>query len=313
MAYTILRFAKHKGSPARAIEAHHEREKEEYKSNPDIIKSKIKDNIHLIKPNSYYRYEIENRIKTAACRTRKDSTRFVDTLITASPEFFSGKSVEEITKYFLHSLEFIKTKIKDDNIFSAVIHMDEKSPHMHLCFVPLTEDNRLSAKDILGNRASLSKWQDGFYEHMTKYYEDLERGESAMITKRKHIPTNILKSAVKLKEMQSEIENILQNTNAFNSAKNTKKAVNLIEKWIPKVETFETKINLLNKSLQESEKNNKGLTNEILTNKDTIFSYHLQISGLRQELARMKKLYSKVPDVIKEEIELKRKTKEAQR
>ena len=25
-------------------------------------------------------------------RTRKDSTRFVDTLITASPEFFKGKS-----------------------------------------------------------------------------------------------------------------------------------------------------------------------------------------------------------------------------
>lgn len=35
MAYTILRFAKHKGNPARAIQAHHEREKEKYKSNPE--------------------------------------------------------------------------------------------------------------------------------------------------------------------------------------------------------------------------------------------------------------------------------------
>ena len=41
MAYTILRFAKHKGNPARAIQAHHEREKEKYKSNPDIKVDKI--------------------------------------------------------------------------------------------------------------------------------------------------------------------------------------------------------------------------------------------------------------------------------
>jgi hypothetical protein len=30
--------------------------------------------------------------------------------------------------------------------------MDEKTPHMHLSFVPLTADGRLSAKDIVGNR-----------------------------------------------------------------------------------------------------------------------------------------------------------------
>lgn len=35
MAYVVLRFSKQKGNPAARIEAHHERTKEEYKSNPD--------------------------------------------------------------------------------------------------------------------------------------------------------------------------------------------------------------------------------------------------------------------------------------
>lgn len=33
--------------------------------------------------------------------------------------------------------------------------MDEKTPHLHLCFVPLTADRRLSAKEIIGNRKTL--------------------------------------------------------------------------------------------------------------------------------------------------------------
>ena len=37
MASVILRFSKQKGNPATKIEAHHERTKDEYKSNPDIV------------------------------------------------------------------------------------------------------------------------------------------------------------------------------------------------------------------------------------------------------------------------------------
>ena len=66
--------------------------------------------------------------------------------------------------------------------------MDEKTPHLHLTFVPLTKDNRLCAKEIIGNRANLTKWQDDFHAYMVVKYPDLERGESASKTGRKHIP-----------------------------------------------------------------------------------------------------------------------------
>ena len=93
--HAILRFEKHKGNPARPLEAHHERQKEQYASNPDIDTSRSKYNFHIVKPEGRYYHFIQSRIEQAGCRTRKDSTRFVDTLVTASPEFFKGTNREE--------------------------------------------------------------------------------------------------------------------------------------------------------------------------------------------------------------------------
>ena len=63
--HAILRFVKHKAGPAGALEAHHERTKERYASNPDIDISKSKDNFHIIQPTQKYRKEIDTRIKAA--------------------------------------------------------------------------------------------------------------------------------------------------------------------------------------------------------------------------------------------------------
>ena len=185
--HAILRFEKHKGNPARPLEAHHERQKEQYASNPDIDTSRSKYNFHIVKPEGRYYHFIQNRIEQAGCRTRKDSTRFVDTLVTASPEFFKGKSPKEIQAFFQRAADFLIGRVGRENIVSAVVHMDEKTPHLHLTFGPLTKDNRLCAKEIIGNRANLTKWQDDFHAYMVEKYPDLERGESASRTGRKHI------------------------------------------------------------------------------------------------------------------------------
>ena len=70
---------------------HNERTKEKYASNPDVDTSRSKYNFHLGKPPVKYRAESERQIAAAGCRTRKDSIRMIETLFTASPEFFKGK------------------------------------------------------------------------------------------------------------------------------------------------------------------------------------------------------------------------------
>ena len=157
--HAILRFEKHKGNPARPLEAHHERQKDEYASNPDIDTSRSKYNFHIVRPEGRYYHFIQSQIEQAGCRTRKDSTRFVDTLVTASPEFFKGKSTKEIQAFFQRAADFLTHRVGRENIVSAVVHMDEKTPHLHLTFVPLTKDNRLCAipTRLFKQAVSLSK------------------------------------------------------------------------------------------------------------------------------------------------------------
>ena len=228
--HAILRFEKHKGNPARPLEAHHERQKDQYASNPDIDTSRSKYNFHIVKPEGRYYHFIQSRIEQAGCRTRKDSTRFVDTLITASPEFFKGKSPKEIQAFFQRAADFLIGRVGRENIVSAVVHMDEKTPHLHLVFVPLTEDNRLCAKEIIGNRASLTKWQDDFHAYMVEKYPDLERGESASKTGRKHIPTRLFKQAVSLSKQARAIEAALDGINPLNAGKKKEEALSLLKK-----------------------------------------------------------------------------------
>ena len=100
----------------------------------------------------------------------------------------------------------------------------KKTPHLHLVFVPLTKDNRLCAKEIIGNRANLTKWQDDFHACMVEQYPDLERGESASKTGRKHIPTRLFKQAVNLSKQARAIEAVLSGITPLNAGKKKEEA-----------------------------------------------------------------------------------------
>ena len=165
--------------------------------------------IHLVSPRRKYRAEAEKQIAEAKCRTRSDSVRVVEALITASPEFFEKKSPKQIKDFFDDALTFVQAHQAPETIISAVVHMDERTPHMHLSFVPLTKDKRLSAKEIPGNKKKLTQWQDGFWKHMVKKYPELERGESASLTGRTHIPPRIYKEAARLGKQQQMLTALL--------------------------------------------------------------------------------------------------------
>uniref|UniRef100_UPI00405777F7 plasmid recombination protein n=1 Tax=Agathobacter sp. TaxID=2021311 RepID=UPI00405777F7 len=89
----------------------------------------------------------ENRFARADLE-RKDSIRLVEVFVGASQEFFTGRKKAEIKEFFEYALAFLKENQREDTIISAVVHLDEATPHMHVSFVPLTEDNRLCAKEI---------------------------------------------------------------------------------------------------------------------------------------------------------------------
>lgn len=257
--FAILRFAKYKGPEISNIEAHNERTKEEYASNPDIDKSRSYLNFHLLEPERKYRAEAERQIKDAACRTRSDSVRLVEVLVTATPDFFKGKKKAEIKAYFQEALDFIREYQEPKTIISAVVHMDEKTPHMHLSFVPLTEDGRLCAKEIVGNKKKLTQWQDRFWEHMVKKYPDLERGESASETGRDHIPPRVFKEMTRLTKQKAKLEELLSDINLFNIKGKTAEIGVLLDKYIPSVEQMHTTMKKYRVAFTETASENESL------------------------------------------------------
>ena len=260
--YAILRFAKYKGPEIGNIEAHNERTKEKYASNPDVDTSRSHLNFHLVSPERKYRAEAEKQIAEAGCRTRSDSVRVVEALVTASPEFFKGKKKAEIKAYFQEALDFIREHQDPKTIISAVVHMDEKTPHMHLSFVPLTADGRLSAKEIVGNKKKLTQWQDKFWEHMVRKYPDLERGESASQTGRDHIPPRVFKEMTRLTKQKAKLEELLSGIGAFNAKSRATEIAALLDKYIPAVEQMHSTMKKYQVAFTETTVENKKLKQE---------------------------------------------------
>ena len=304
--YGILRFAKYKGPEISNIEAHNERTKETYASNPDVDLSRSKFNIHLIEPQDKYRATAEARIKECQCpRVCSNSVRVVETLITASPEFFEGKKQEEIRAYFEHALGFLQGRIAPENFISAVVHMDEKTPHMHVSFVPITQDGHLSAKLILGNRKTLTAWQDRYWNHMVGKYPELERGESASKTGREHIPPRVFKQAANLTKQAKRIHELLEDTNPFNAKKNAAELDKLLRRFIPDYGRFATKARLYEQTIKDlkADKNNLEAKNEELQGdlkaaNDKVKSRKLDEAQLKADLYNLQRQMGKIPPEI---------------
>ena len=262
--YGILRLAKYKGPEISNIEAHNERKKEKYASNPDI-------------------------------------------LITATPEFFKGKKKSEVRAYFQTALEFIEKYQDSKTILSAVVHMDEKTPHMHLSFVPITQDGRLCAKEILGNKKKLTWWQDEFWKHMVEKYPDLERGEAASMTGREHIPPRLFKEAAHLTQQAKQITDLLENTNLFNAGKNTDKAVELLQKFFPAMENFQTQVQKYDKTISflksdnvSLKKQTQDLSRQVKEATSSSIQKKMDDARLRADYENLQNLMNRIPPEILE-------------
>lgn len=299
MPYAILRFQKRKAGSVAACERHNERKKEAYKSNPDIDMECSKYNYHLVPPPRYtYKKEINRMVQEAGCKVRKDSVMMVETLITASPEFMNSLPPEEQKAYFAMALDFIAERVGKQNIISAVVHMDEKTPHMHLCFVPLTEDGRLSAKEIVGNKKKLTQWQDRFWEHMVKKYPDLERGESASETGRDHIPPRLFKEAVHLNRMKEQIMAILNDTNPFNKKAKLDELEALLGKYVPGAEALRTKLRKYDAAYKALTAENAALEKQLgAASKESVLK-KLEINEKLRELDELHRMVDGIPPEI---------------
>ena len=296
--YAIMRFKKYKGPEISRIEAHDERTKETYASNPDVDTSRSKYNIHLVEPIDKYRAMAEARIAEVGCRTRSDSVRLVETLVTASPHFFKGKSDKEVKAFFERALRFFEEKIGRENFVSAVVHMDEKTPHLHLTFVPITKDGRLSAKEIVGNKKRLTEWQDEFWTFMVKKYPEFERGESASVTGRDHIPPRIFKQAAHLNKQAETIMALLDDINPLNAKKHAAELEAALKRFFPATGRFVTQTKKYDAAIRSLRADNAELQDKVKDADKESFKKLMEEAQLRADYENLQRVMDKIPPEI---------------
>lgn len=191
--YGICRIEKVKATGVAAMEKHNDRLWE--CRNGDIDREKSVENVELLERSGGYAEAVEARIVegyTGKRAVRKDAVRLIEGIITASPEFFEGKGRDEVMAFFAGALGFAAGEFGRENMVHFTVHFDEKTPHAHFGFVPLTADGRLSAKSWFNGRQAMRDFQDRFFEQVAEPW-GLERGEAAEETERHH------KSVVEMK------------------------------------------------------------------------------------------------------------------
>ena len=281
MAYAIIRIEKRQIGSCAAIEKHHERKKEQYKSNPDIDSALTPLNYHLVSPAKSYRMTALERIEEVGAKRRKDSVILQDGLLTASPEWIRDKSPQEQAEYFNYAFEFLKERYREENFVSAVVHLDEATPHMHFVFVPITEDGRLSSKDVMGGPKGMAKLQDDFYEFMARKYPELSRGIPARVSHRTHLPSYLYKNAAELYKHYDEIQSAIKDIGLVGNAKKKDEAIALLGRYAPEMARMEEQLKVTDRHVDTLEQ-------EIRTRNSIINIYASKNSDQAEEIEKLK-------------------------
>lgn len=167
--FGVMRVDKMKAGACYGIHSENNREADNPKEfNGKIDWNKTNENMYFIKSDNFMDSIKDTLIRCGITKKpRKDAVLSLDTVYTASPEFFEGKSKDEILTYFQDCISFHR-KTYGDYIFNAVVHFDETTPHMHVQSVPIVDKGNgqrsLSAKSLLGNKRAYSNRQE-LFEH----------------------------------------------------------------------------------------------------------------------------------------------------
>ena len=158
------------------VEKENERDENYVGNNKNIDHARTKNNIRFIERGQSYLSYAKQRVKEAGARVKKNSVLISTWLVSASPEFFKGMPPEHIREYFAMCYRFFRDGYGEENIVSAVVHLDETTPHMHLNIVPIYQGHRLCCKHLF-EREPLRKLQTDIYEQVGKHW-GLERGKT---------------------------------------------------------------------------------------------------------------------------------------
>ena len=230
MGYAVLHLEKAKGTDSR-MSAHIERTV--HPKNADRTRTHLNRELVQFPEGVRNRTQaIAHRIETAGIRRKvsANQVKAIRILLTGSNKDMKQMEAEgRIEDWCNDSLKWIRETYGEQNLVSAVLHMDEKTPHIHATVIPIVtgerrkagqeeqngkkkyrkknpQDVRPCADDVMA-RHRLKHYQDTYAQAMNKY--GLQRGVDGSLAK--HISTmQYYKQLVEQQDsLQENIENLL--------------------------------------------------------------------------------------------------------
>ena len=285
MSYAIVRNEKLTRAEINGNGSHNDRKAKNH-SNKDIDPTRTHLNYYIKKNELTYTKEFDKYLKenNVQGHLRCNSIIMCQMIFTSDQAFFDKIGEEETKRYFDECFKFICNykSLGEKNIISAVVHLDEGAPHMHLMFVPVVhtkdkdgkEIDKICARDFWKGRDSYRKLQDAYFNHVKSKGFDLERGMFVEATERKHYTV----------EEYKKITNY----------ENTKKVLNEIKLELPEVPDI-TDISKF------SRKRDEKILEEIIKPKDELIKelYKDNLS-LHKELSKQSKVIDEAEKYQKE-------------
>lgn len=215
MSYCVARMEKMKSDNLVGIGNHNQRRFSNH-SNKDIDVSKSHLNYDILDKVKSYKTDIEGYInanKSSKRAVRKDAVLVCEWIITSDSDFFESMSPADTREYFQTAIDFFAERYGSKNLMYAQVHLDERTPHMHLGIVPFDKDNKLTAKTMF-DREALQDIQNELPRYMNERGFKVERGRAGSEAKHltvqeyKDVQKEIKKQSEVLDEVKKELESV---------------------------------------------------------------------------------------------------------
>lgn len=188
------------------VEQENERDETYRANNPQIDCTRTRDNYNIIKRQRPYPQFINDKIEALDLPTkvRKDAVLMCSFVVGSDREFFGNLSPREQRQFFVDCTRFFAERYGEGNIISAVVHMDETTPHLHLNLIPIA-GGRLCAKKLLDRKALTALQTDMHKEVGAKW--NLQRGKEG--SQAKHLSTAEFKAKKIVEQAHGKADGII--------------------------------------------------------------------------------------------------------
>lgn len=227
MGFAVLHIQKPKGNDARTT-AHIERTVQPANADPDR-KHLNEEFIKFPEGVESRTQAIQHRIENAGItrKIKENQIRALQIMLSGTPEDMQRiQNLGKLDEWCKDNIEWLQDTFGKDNVVSAVLHLDEKTPHIHATVVPIVQGERRKAKaeknngkkkyrkkpknsvrlcaDDIMTRDNLKLYQDTYAEKMAKY--GLERGIKGSDARHISTPQYYRDLFAKNEDLKEEIE-----------------------------------------------------------------------------------------------------------